>query len=156
MKDTAHENSELTAQVGRNENAISDLSTQISDLSSEIDRIKRENEHAIRQLEQDRQMNEDKILDLKKRQAELNLEVQNTQILIQKQKNEVDYINTEQEKFKSQSYADKVNRFKSQIDECQRKTDQMRNELEAARFVNKDLKDQVDRLKKDVEEGDSH
>ena len=29
-------------------------------------------------------------------------------------------------------------------------------ELEAARFVNKDLKDQVDRLKKDVEEGDSH
>ena len=131
MKDTTHENSELTAQVGRNENAISDLSTQISDLSSEIDRIKRENEHAIRQLEQDRQMNEDKILDLKKRQAELNLEVQNTQILIQKQKNEVDYINTEQEKFKSQSYADKVNRFKSQIDECQRKTDQMRNELEA-------------------------
>lgn len=37
-------------------------------------------------------------------------------------KNEIDYINKEQEKFRSQSYAEKVEKFKDYIEDSNRKT----------------------------------
>jgi chromosome segregation ATPase len=46
-------------------------------------------------------------------------------------KNEIDYINKEQEKFRSQSYAEKVEKFKDYIEDSNRKTQKMREDLDA-------------------------
>ena len=43
--------------------------------------------------------------------------------MIEKQKNELDFISQEQEKFKSASYAERVDLFKDYIEESNKKTD---------------------------------
>lgn len=50
--------------------------------------------------------------------------------MIEKQKNELEFIQLEQEKFKSTSYAEWVDLFKDYIEESNKKTDQMKQELE--------------------------
>lgn len=50
--------------------------------------------------------------------------------MIEKQKNELEFIQLESEKFKSTSYAERVDLFKDYIEESKKKTDQMKQELE--------------------------
>lgn len=50
--------------------------------------------------------------------------------MIEKQKNELEFIQLESEKFKSTSYAERVDLFKDYIEESNKKTDQMKQELE--------------------------
>lgn len=70
---------------------------------------------------------------MKKQLYNTEHEFQKTQILIEKQKNEIEFINQEQEKFRSSSYAERVGLFKDYIEESNRKTEQLKQELEALR-----------------------
>ena len=86
-------------------------------MTADIDSLKGASEKQIRELEQTRLNNESTISDLKTKAANTEHEFQRIQILVEKQRNEIDYINSEQEKFKSQTYADKVHKFKAYIDD---------------------------------------
>ena len=76
----------------------------------------------IRKLEQDRVENEVIIAALKKKSADTEHDLEKTNILIEKQKNEIEYINLEQDKLSCQNYSTKVDQFKKYIAESQVKT----------------------------------
>lgn len=125
------ENDELKRRVEENEGAIHGLEDESTGLTADIEKIKSTHEATIRGLEQDRARNESLISDLKKKAADTEHEFQKCQIEIERMKNEIDYINKEQEKFRSQSYAEKVEKFKDYIEDSNRKTQKMRDDLDA-------------------------
>ena len=125
------ENDTLRRQVDDNEHEIQILGDDITALSGDLEKLKSTHESSIRTLETERTRNEKIIADLTKKAADTEHEFQKTQILIEKQKTEIDFINKEQEKFRSQSYAEKVEKFKDYIEDSNRKTKQMQDDLNA-------------------------
>ena len=102
----------------------------------------------VRDLESQRQDNERTIDDLNRKTANNELELAKLNLLIQKQQNELDYINCESQKFQTQSYADKVYRFKDYISDINRKSDQLQRDLDQSLPY---LRQRTDRLEEDPE-----
>ena len=131
IQNKSQENVTHKNDIDQSERIVQELQRQILNLTGEIEQIKQQNESSIRGLDQERVKNETVIADLKKQLFNTEHEFQKTQILIEKQKNEIEFINQEQEKFRSSSYAERVDLFKDYIEESTKKTEQMKNELDA-------------------------
>lgn len=134
IKEKSEENDNLLRESGENDSKIRGLTNDIDGINREIDQIKVTNEGMLRDLESSRVENERTIDDLQRKQADTQLELNKLKLLIQKQQNELDFINTESQKFSAQSYADKVHRFRDYIDDSNRKTEQMQRELDQLKY----------------------
>lgn len=125
-----NENSVLQKDIKDNENEISRLNNEIGKLSKDIELLKKRNEDGIRVFEGERFKNEGDLVDLKKKAAEHEHEVAKLKILIEKSKNELDYLNSEKDKSKGQGAQKKLEEFNSSINDAERKTKQLKDELD--------------------------
>lgn len=135
-----NENSVLQKDIKDNENEISRLNNEIGKLSKDIELLKKRNEDGIRVFEGDRFKNEGDLIELKKKAAENEHEVSKLKILIEKSKNELEYLNSEKDKAKGQGATKKLEEFNSSINDAERKTKLLKDELDN---LNKEWKDRV-------------
>ena len=135
-----NENSVLQKDIKDNENEISRLNNEIGKLSKDIELLKKRNEDGIRVFEGDRFKNEGDIIELKKKAVENEHEVSKLKILIEKSKNELEYLNSEKDKAKGQGATKKLEEFNSSINDAERKTKLLKDELDN---LNKEWKDRV-------------
>ena len=124
-----NENSVLQKDIKDNENEISRLNNEIGKLSKDIELLKKRNEDGIRTLEGDRFKNEGDMVDLKKKAADAEHECNKLKILIEKTRNELDYLNSEKDKAKGTGINKKVDEFNNCIYESEKKTKNLKDEL---------------------------
>ena len=124
-----NENSSIQKDINDNENEINRLNTEIGKLSKEIELLKKRNEESIRVLEQERGKSSDELVELKKKAAEVEHEWAKLRILLEKTRNEMDYLNSEKDKAKGQGFQKKIEEFSKWIDESEKKAKVLREEL---------------------------
>jgi DNA repair exonuclease SbcCD ATPase subunit len=140
-----NENSVLQKDINDNENEIKRLNNEIERLSKDIEQLKKRNEDGIKTLEGDRGKSEGDIVELKKKTADVQHECAKLRILIEKTRNEIDYLNSEKDKSKGQGYQKKIDAFNSTINESEKKAKVLKDELGA---LNSEWKTKVDRSSK--------
>lgn len=140
-----NENSVLQKDINDNENEIKRLNNEIERLSKDIELLKKRNEDGIRTLEGDRTKIEGDLVDLKKKTADAQHEAAQLRILIEKTRNEIDYLNSEKDKSKGQGYQKKIDAFNATIGDSERKAKVLKDELGA---LNSEWREKVTRSSK--------
>ena len=140
-----NENSALQKNINDNENEIKRLNNEIERLSKDIEQLKRRNEEGIRTLEGDRGKSEGELVDVKKKTADVQHECAKLRILIEKTRNEIDFLNSEKDKAKGQGYQKKIDAFSKTINDSERKAKNLKDELGA---LNNDWKVKIDKSSK--------
>jgi len=140
-----NENSVLQKEINDNENEIKRLNNEIERLSKDIEQLKKRNEEGIRTLEGDRGKSESDLVELKKKTADAQHECAKLRILIEKTRNEIDYLNSEKDKAKGQGYQKKLDAFNTTINESEKKAKVLKDELGA---LNSEWRDKVARSSK--------
>lgn len=140
-----NENTVLEKDIRDNENEINRLNTEIGRLSKDIEQLKKRNEEGIRNLEGDRGKTEGDLIELKKKAADAAHECAKLRILLEKTKNEIDYLSSEKDKAKGQGYQKKIDEFNRCITESEKKTKVLKDELGS---LNSEWREKVTRTTK--------
>ncbi|CAI2362759.1 unnamed protein product [Moneuplotes crassus] len=140
-----NENNILHKNVNDNESQINKLNDEITRLSKDIEQLKRKNEDNIRSLEGDRSRAEDDLIDANRKAADLKHEIAKLKILVEKTRNEIDYLTSEKDKARGQGYQRKIDEFNNVITESERRTKKLKDELGT---LNNEWKDKVSRTSK--------
>jgi chromosome segregation ATPase len=140
-----NENSVLQKEINDSEAEINKLNNEIGRLSKDIEQLKKKNEEGIRTLEGDRNKTEGNLIDLKKRAADAHHECAKLRIMLEKTKNEIDYLNSEVSKAKGVGYQKKIDEFNNCINESERRTKILKDELGT---LNAEYREKVTRTSK--------
>lgn len=124
-----NENTVLQKEINDNENEINRLNNEIGRLAKDIEQLKKRNEDGIRSMEGDRNKAEGDLIDLKKKASDVAHECAKLRILLEKTKNELDYLSSEKDKAKGQGYQKKIDEFNRCINESERRSKQLKDEL---------------------------
>ncbi|CAI2359822.1 unnamed protein product [Moneuplotes crassus] len=140
-----NENNVLHKDVNDNESQINKLNDEITRLSRDIEQLKKKNENNIKSLEDDRSRAENDLIDTNKKTADLKHEIAKLKILIEKTRNEIDYLTSEKDKARGQGYQRKIDEFNNVITESERRTKKLKDELGT---LNNEWKDKVTKTSK--------
>lgn len=140
-----NENNVLQKEIGDNESEINRLNNEIGRLSKDIELLKKKNEEGIRSLEGDRGKVEGDLIDLKKKVADAQHECAKLKIMLEKTRNEIDYLNNEKDKARGQGYQKKIDEFNNSINESEKRTNKLKLELGT---LNSEWKEKVTRTSK--------
>ena len=80
-------------------------------------------------LEEEREKSSEDLVEIKKKAAEVEHECAKLRILLEKTRNEMDYLNSEKDKAKGQGFQKKIEEFNKCIDESEKKAKGLREEL---------------------------
>ena len=142
-----NENVDLKKTIQENEVQIEDINKEIQKLNEEIEALKKRNDGGIHNLERDRNQAVADLEALRKQATQTEHEYNKLKILVEKTKNEIEYLNSEKKgSDSSKGYHSKVQAFKRTIAKCDTKTQELRSELDN---VHKGMNDQVARSTRD-------
>lgn len=140
-----NENTVLQKDINDNENEINKLNNEIGRLTKDIEQLKKRNEEGIRALEGDRGKAEGDLVELRKKAADAQHECAKLRILLEKTRNEIDYLSSEKDKAKGQGYQKKIDEFNNCITESERRSKQLKDDLNG---LNSEWKEKVTRTSK--------
>lgn len=120
----------------------------INQLSNDMRALREKNEGDIKRLEDDRVKNDASINDLRNKLTDADHEHNNLKILIERTRNEIDFLNNEKEKHQSQNYQKRLDDFVKRIEDSERKSQFLTEEL--AR-LNADWLDRLNRVTEETE-----
>jgi chromosome segregation ATPase len=124
-----NENNVLQKDINDSENEINRLNGEIGRLSKDIESLKKRNEDGIKTLEGDRNRSEGGLIQLKKKAADAQHECDKLRIMLEKTKNEIDYLNSEVGKAKGHGYQKKIEEFNNCINESEKRSKVLKEEL---------------------------
>lgn len=140
-----NENSVLQKDINDNENEIKRLNNEIERLSKDIEQLKKRNEDSIKAIEGDKGKQEGDLVDIKKRSADIQHQCAELRILIEKTRNEIDYLEHEKSKAKGQGYQTKIDEFNKVINDSEKKAAGLKDEISA---LNTEWKTTIERSSK--------
>ena len=140
-----NENNVLNKEIGDNESEINRLNNEIGRLSKDIEQLKKKNEEGIRSLEGERGKTEGDLIGLKKKVSDAQHECAKLKIMLEKTRNEIDYLNNEKDKARGQGYQTKIDEFNGCINESEKRTQKLKVELGT---LHSEWKDKVARTSK--------
>ena len=140
-----NENNLLQKEVSDNESQINRLNNEIERLSKEIEQLKKRNENNIKSLEGDSSRVKGDLIDANKKTADLKHEIAKLKILIEKTRNEIDYLSSEKDKARGQGFQKKIDEFSGCINESERRTNKLKEELGS---LNTEWRDKITRTSK--------
>jgi chromosome segregation ATPase len=122
-------NNELRAKAEQSANSVAQLREAINQLDADMKALKTVNAEDINRLEDQRQQNEATISDLRVKLSDSDHDHNSLKLLIEKTKNEIEYLGSEKEKHQSQNYQKRIDDFIKNIADSEKKTGHLGNEL---------------------------
>ena len=149
LNDKRNSNDQLKGKVDDNNKTINKFREEINQLNADIDALRSKSEQDIRRLESDREGNERTINELRNRLAEADHDHSKLKILIEKTKNEIEYLNSEKDKHQSQDYQKRIDNFLRNISDSEQKAQGLNEELSR---LNAEWQDRLLKTTRDTEE----
>jgi len=129
LGDKRSSNDQLRNKVEGNEKQISKFREEITQLNDDINSLREKSEQNIEGLEHDREANEKVINDLRNMLSDADHDHSKLRILIEKTKNEIEYLNSEKSKHQSQNYQKRIDDFLKNISESEKRSQGLGEEL---------------------------
>jgi chromosome segregation ATPase len=129
LGDKRSSNDQLRTKVDGNDKNISKFREEINQLNSDIDSLRNKSESDIKGLETERENNERTINEMRNKLAEADHDHSKLKILIEKTRNEIEYLNSEKDKHQSQNYQKRIDDFLSNVTDSEQKSQALNEEL---------------------------
>ena len=129
LGDKRSSNDQLRNKVEGNDKTITKFREEINQLNADIDLLRNKSEDDIKRLETDRENNERTINELRNKLAEADHDHSKLKILIEKTRNEIQYLNSEKDKHQSQNYQKRIEDFVRNVSDSEQKSQNLNEEL---------------------------
>jgi chromosome segregation ATPase len=149
LGDKRSTNQQLKGKVDENDGSIQKFREEIQQLNTDINSLREKSEQNIHTLEHEREKNERVVNDLRNKLSDADHDHSKLKILIEKTRNEIEYLNSEKSKHQSQNYQKRIDDFLKNITDSETKSQGLSEELSR---LNAEWQDRLYKTTRETEE----